>query len=115
MEEEEPEEKKKPWWKGGGAAAGKKHSDFVTPSDWLNTDMREGLNAVEIERRRKAAGWNELSAEKENMVSLGNTVSAYQLPTNSCPASQIHRILPRPDSVRHGGGCHSGLRPPGLD
>lgn len=70
MEEEEEEEKKKPWWKGGGAAAGKKYSDFVTPTEWLNTDMREGLNAVEVERRRKAAGWNELSAEKENMVSI---------------------------------------------
>lgn len=70
MEEEEEEVKKKPWWKGGGAAAGKKFSDFVTPTEWLNTDMREGLNAVEVERRRKAAGWNELSAEKENMVSL---------------------------------------------
>lgn len=70
MEEEEVEEKKKPWWKGGGAAAGKKFSDFVTPTEWLNTDMREGLNPVEVERRRKAAGWNELSAEKENMVSF---------------------------------------------
>lgn len=70
MEEEEPEEKKKPWWKGGGAAQGKKHGDFVTPTEWLNTDMRQGLNEVEVERRRKGAGWNELSAEKENMVSL---------------------------------------------
>lgn len=74
MEEEEPEEKKKPWWKGGGAAAGKKFSDFVTPTEWLNTDMREGLNAVEVERRRKSSGWNELSAEKENMVRLTNHV-----------------------------------------
>lgn len=70
MEEEEHEDKKKPWWKGGGSAGGKKASDFVTPTDWLNTDMKEGLNAVEVERRRKHAGWNELSAEKENMVSL---------------------------------------------
>lgn len=70
MEEEESEEKNKPWWKGGGKGAGKKHSDFVTPTDWLNTDMKEGLNAVEVERRRKHSGWNELSAEKENMVSL---------------------------------------------
>lgn len=69
VEEDEQEEKKKPWWKGGGAAAGKKFSDFVTPTDWLNTDIREGLDPMEIERRRKQSGWNELSAEKENMVS----------------------------------------------
>lgn len=78
MEEDEHEDKKKPWWKGGGSASGgKKASDFVTPTDWLNTDMREGLNAVEVERRRKSAGWNELSAEKENMVSLKKTFSMY--------------------------------------
>lgn len=69
VEEEEIEPKKKPWWKGGGAVAGKKFSDFATPTDWLSTDMREGLNDTEVERRRKQSGWNELSAEKENMVS----------------------------------------------
>lgn len=66
--EEEPVEKKKPWWKGGGAAAGKKFSDFVTPTDWLNTEIRDGLNTMEVERRRKSTGWNELSTEKENML-----------------------------------------------
>lgn len=68
VEEEDPIEKKKPWWKGGGAAGGKKFSDFVTPADWMNTEMRTGLDTMEVERRRKHAGWNELSAEKENMV-----------------------------------------------
>lgn len=66
--EEETVEKKKPWWKGGGAAAGKKFSDFVTPTDWLNTELRDGLNTMEVERRRKTAGWNELTTEKENMI-----------------------------------------------
>lgn len=66
--EEETVEKKKPWWKGGGAAGGKKFSDFVTPTDWLNTELRDGLNTMEVERRRKSAGWNELSTEKENMI-----------------------------------------------
>lgn len=69
-EEEEAEEKKKPWWKGGGSAGAKKLSDFVTPQDWLNTDIRQGLDAAEVERRRKHTGWNELTAEKENMVSV---------------------------------------------
>ncbi|KKY39379.1 putative plasma membrane h+-atpase [Diaporthe ampelina] len=66
--EEETVEKKKPWWKGGGAAGGKKFSDFVTPTDWLNTELRDGLNNMEVERRRKSTGWNELTTEKENMI-----------------------------------------------
>lgn len=67
-EEEEEETKQKPWWKGGGNSPGKKFSDFVTPTDWMNTEMRDGLNTMEVERRRKSTGWNELTAEKENMV-----------------------------------------------
>ncbi|KAI0127709.1 plasma-membrane proton-efflux P-type ATPase [Xylariales sp. AK1849] len=63
--------KSRPWWafwkggKAGYAAASK--SEFETPSDWLTTDMRDGLNDMEVERRRKHSGWNELSTEKENM------------------------------------------------
>lgn len=72
VEEEEQDEKKKPWWKGGGTTGGKKFSDFVTPTDWMNTEMRDGLNSMEVERRRKQSGWNELSAEKENMVSISD-------------------------------------------
>jgi hypothetical protein len=30
--------------------------------------MREGLNPMEVERRRRMTGWNELAAEKENML-----------------------------------------------
>ncbi|PSR77959.1 plasma membrane H+-ATPase [Coniella lustricola] len=67
-EEDEEEHKPKPWWKGGGKGAGKKTSDFVTPADWLHTDIAQGLNATEVERRRKHTGWNELTAEKENML-----------------------------------------------
>lgn len=67
--EEEPEVKNKPWWRGGGKAAGKSLSEFVAPTEWLTTDIRDGLNTMEVERRRKQAGWNELSTEKENMVS----------------------------------------------
>lgn len=74
VEEEEEMEKKKPWWKGGGTTGGKKFSDFVTPTDWMNTEMRDGLNSMEVERRRKHSGWNELSAEKENMVSTTRLV-----------------------------------------
>ncbi|KAI0023224.1 plasma membrane H+-ATPase [Xylariomycetidae sp. FL0641] len=66
------EEQKRPWWafwqggKSGYARASL--SDFETPSDWLKTDLREGLSSMEVERRRKHSGWNELAAEKENML-----------------------------------------------
>lgn len=43
-------------------------SSFVTPADWLNTDLKTGLDPMEVERRRKYTGWNELTTEKENML-----------------------------------------------
>ncbi|KAK9780598.1 putative Plasma membrane H+-ATPase [Seiridium cardinale] len=64
--------KPRPWWafwrggKAGYSAAAL--SSFETPSDWLSTDIRDGLNDMEVERRRKFTGWNELSTEKENML-----------------------------------------------
>ncbi len=39
---------------------------FQAPEDWMNTDMKQGLSDAEVETRRKAAGWNELTTEKEN-------------------------------------------------
>jgi H+-transporting ATPase len=56
--------KKKHWWSKKTAAAG---SDFDTPDDWLNTDMKAGLKSHDVESRRKRTGWNELTTEKENM------------------------------------------------
>ena len=60
---------KVPWyafWRSKGGA-GRSLSDFETPTDWLNTDIRRGLDTMEVERRRKHTGWNELVTEKENM------------------------------------------------
>ncbi|KAI2785263.1 plasma membrane H+-ATPase [Daldinia loculata] len=66
------QDKKRPWWafwRGGKSGYARASlSDFETPGDWLNTDIREGLSSMEVERRRKYSGWNELSAEKENML-----------------------------------------------
>lgn len=53
------------WKKKADGTSGQ--SAFVTPADWLNTDMKTGLDPMEVERRRKYTGWNELSTEKENM------------------------------------------------
>ena len=61
---DDDEPKKKHWWSRKGAASG---SDFDTPDDWLNTDMKAGLKSHDVESRRKRTGWNELTTEKENM------------------------------------------------
>lgn len=60
-------EKKKPWWKFGGSAAGGVQDGFITPDDWLETDLRSGLSSADIEPRRKKTGWNELVTEKTNI------------------------------------------------
>ncbi|KAI1808472.1 plasma membrane H+-ATPase [Daldinia bambusicola] len=66
------QEQGRPWWafwRGGKSGYARASlSDFETPSDWLNTDIKEGLSSMEVERRRKYSGWNELSTEKENML-----------------------------------------------
>lgn len=65
--------RKKPWWKfwatgpGYGGASKKEEKGFVCPDEWLETDIRTGLKASDIEPRRKRSGWNELTTEKENM------------------------------------------------
>ncbi|KAI0838014.1 plasma-membrane proton-e [Hypoxylon sp. FL0890] len=38
------------------------------PPSWLETDIRTGLTSAQVEERRKRFGWNELAAEKENMI-----------------------------------------------
>ncbi|OBR14203.1 Plasma membrane ATPase [Colletotrichum higginsianum IMI 349063] len=68
-ETDAPTAKKVPKWMfwKKAAAEGAGSSGFVTPADWLKTDMKQGLDPAEVERRRKYTGWNELTTEKENM------------------------------------------------
>jgi H+-transporting ATPase len=61
------EEKKKPWWKLFGGKAAGPADGFVTPDEWLQTDLRAGLSTSDIEPRRKKTGWNELVTEKTNI------------------------------------------------
>lgn len=63
---EEDGEKKTPWWKfwakkGDGAEAG-----FECPDEWLETDIKQGISASDVEPRRRRSGWNELATEKTN-------------------------------------------------
>lgn len=61
------EEKKRPWWKFGGKKGDGVEDGFVTPDEWLQTDLRSGLSSADIEPRRKKTGWNELVTEKTNI------------------------------------------------
>lgn len=38
------------------------------PEEWLMTDIRHGLSSDEVETRRRRTGFNELSAEKQNLA-----------------------------------------------
>lgn len=38
------------------------------PDEWLMTNIQHGLTSHEAETRRRRAGYNELSAEKENLL-----------------------------------------------
>jgi len=41
--------------------------DNTVPEAWLTTDIHTGISTSDIEERRKMYGWNELTAEKENL------------------------------------------------
>lgn len=63
-DEDKPVPKWKFWKKKGSGIQGE---NFVPPEEWMNTDMHHGLNENDVAPRRKGAGWNELTTEKENM------------------------------------------------
>ena len=39
----------------------------VVPEEWMNTDIKLGLSALEVESRRAKSGWNEITTETENL------------------------------------------------
>lgn len=74
-DEELPEEdtsgkrKKKPWWKFWQFQSDAPHEEerSTVPDEWFTADINTGIRTEDVEERRKYGGWNELSAEKENM------------------------------------------------
>lgn len=60
-------EGKKPWWKFWGKKGDSVDEGWQAPDEWLQTDLRAGLNSGDIEPRRKKCGWNELVTEKTNI------------------------------------------------
>lgn len=62
--------KKKPWWKFWQFQSDAPHeNDSATqmPDEWFSTDIKSGIRTEDVDERRRATGWNELTAEKENM------------------------------------------------
>lgn len=55
-----------PWWRFKKSKSNT-GAGFETPKEWLETDLKRGLTSSEVEFRRKKAGWNELTTEKENL------------------------------------------------
>jgi len=54
------------FWRSKKAAAGPV-DDGVVPEEWLDTDIRAGIDDATVLQRRKKFGFNEISTEKENM------------------------------------------------
>lgn len=106
--------RRRPWyafWRKRGASASL--SEFETPSDWLNTNMRDGLDSLEVERRRKFSGWNELVTEKENMllkfISFFQGPILYGLPLSRALSVCLRHLLEVLTMHSHGSGCGAGL------
>lgn len=69
-QEDASERKKKPWWKFWQFQSDDPHEEKKLagpPDDWFSTDIKFGIKTEDVEERRRYSGWNELSAEKENM------------------------------------------------
>ena len=61
------QKKKQPFYKRWFSQSEGAGELFEVPEEWLITDIKQGLTSAEVENRRKKAGFNELSTEKENM------------------------------------------------
>lgn len=60
--------KKRHWYTPWRPKSAQGEEEFTVPDDWLRTDPKQGLAGPDIEKRRKKTGWNELTAEKENLI-----------------------------------------------
>lgn len=58
---------KRPWWKFWAPKSDGIEEGFICPDEWLDTDLRGGLNSNQIEPRRRQTGYNELVTEKTNL------------------------------------------------
>ncbi|GAA5829676.1 hypothetical protein JCM11251_000246 [Rhodosporidiobolus azoricus] len=59
---------KRRWYAPWKKVAIKSDKTAKVPQDWLETDVKRGLDEGEISKRREKFGYNELTSEKENQV-----------------------------------------------
>jgi H+-transporting ATPase len=71
-EEDEKKGRAKRWWQFWKSSTHDtqqaRSPKDVMPDSWQETDIHVGLSSADIDERRKMFGWNELAAEKENML-----------------------------------------------
>lgn len=70
VEDDNGKRKKKPWWKFWQFQSDEEEpvADTSVPDNWIETDIHSGIRTEQVADRRKLTGWNELAAEKENML-----------------------------------------------
>ncbi|CAI6096686.1 unnamed protein product [Clonostachys chloroleuca] len=71
-EEEGEAQKKRPkWWQFWKTSSKPAQYNEPTPpkvpEEWLDEDIQTGISSSMVAERRKVSGWNELTAEKENI------------------------------------------------
>lgn len=72
--DDQTKKKAKKWWqfwKSPDVQHSEDHpvkDEGKAPEHWLNTHIKEGIASSAVEERRKRFGWNELTAEKEDML-----------------------------------------------
>lgn len=65
--------KAKRWWQfwKSSAEPDEEHpvkDEGKAPDHWLNTDIQQGVSSSQVEERRRRFGWNELQAEKQDLL-----------------------------------------------
>lgn len=59
--------RKAPFYKRWFTNSSGRTEQYHVPTEWLNTNIKQGLTCAEVVDRRSRTGWNELTSEKENM------------------------------------------------
>ena len=93
---------KRPWWAFWRPKPKSTPDDgtIELPDEWLLTDIRQGLSTHDVEIRRRRVGYNELSTEKENMVSSCGTTTMLGLLTDVLLVFKIPLLFLWPNSLR---------------
>ncbi|KAF7970177.1 hypothetical protein HWV62_24898, partial [Athelia sp. TMB] len=67
-DEEEEVQYTRPWYAPWKKVKKESSKEKKVPSEWLKTDLTQGLPDSEIEKRRQGYGYNELSSPHENQI-----------------------------------------------